>query len=189
MKPSIATAVSSLDRWPVPAWLPAPVLAGVPAGAWRSWLQEKGSLTARLKRHATRRFAVRVLQDQLRQVPLLERQLAAQPHPLMRVREVLLLVDDEPWVFARSLLPRNLRGNLQPRLSQLGNQALGQVLFGHLGMQRGPLFFCRAGQLPFASLWGRASRFQQGSQKLLVTEHFLPVMAERLGLAVESPHE
>lgn len=171
-----------LEHWPAPKWQPAAFLAGAPSGPWRSWLQETGSLTRRLQGQANRHFRVRVLKQGIAPIQEAERQWLQVGQQRIWVRQVLLEVDDQPWVFARSLLPLDSRGSLLRRLTHLGDQALGHLLFANPQVQRGQLQFCAPGQLPFESLWGRASCFQAGSLRLLVAEHYLPAMANHLQL-------
>lgn len=163
-------------------WLPSAHLTGAPAGAWRSWLQEQGSLTLRLKRHAQQGFQVRVLSETVAKVQANERALLGGLHQQAWVRHVLLEVDGKPWVFARSVLPLDARGRLQRRLMQVGNNALGDILFSNPLIKRGPLVFCAPNQLSLPSLWGRASCFSGQNLRLLVAEHFLHPMAKQLFL-------
>ncbi|WP_150112023.1 chorismate--pyruvate lyase family protein [Marinospirillum insulare] len=164
-------------------WLPAAHLTGAPAGAWRSWLQEKGSLTLRLKSHAQQDFKVSVLSEKVILAPANEVALLGCIKQRAWVREVLLEVDGEPWVFARSVLPLNTQGGLRRRLTQVGNTALGQVLFSDPLIKRGPFVFCAPNQLSTPSLWGRASCFYAKNLRLLVAEHFLHPMAKQLALS------
>mgnify|MGYP001944787497 CR=1 FL=1 len=164
-------------------WLPSAHLTGAPAGAWRSWLQEKGSLTLRLKSHAKQGFQVRVLSEEVTSAQVNEQQLLGSLKPRAWVRQVLLEVDGEPWVFARSVLPLDARGILRRRLTQVGNNALGHVLFSDPLIKRGSFVFCAPNQLSTPSLWGRASCFYGQNLRLLVAEHFLHPMAKQLALS------
>lgn len=101
-------------------------------------------------------------------------------------REVTLLCNDQPTVFARSLLPRRaLRGRFRA-LRHLGTRPLGELLFTDPAVQRGHTFFfvvqsgapLYAGASKRASsrsnkFWARASLFYIGKEPLLVTEIFL----------------
>ncbi|WP_416885927.1 chorismate--pyruvate lyase family protein [Marinospirillum sp.] len=180
--PLNASQLQALHLASAPRWQPAVHLTGAPAGAWRSWLQESGSLTRRLQGQAQVSFQVEVLDQGVRPIHQVERQWLQVTHNHIWVRQVLLKVDDQPWVFARSLLPLDTRGNLLRRLTGVGQQALGQLLFSQPDIQRGELRFCAPDQLPFSSLWGRASCFYSGPLRLLVAEHYLPPMAEALQL-------
>jgi chorismate--pyruvate lyase len=98
------------------------------------------------------------------------------------VREVLLMSNDSPLVYARSILPLDtLRGRYR-RLRRLGRTPLGKVLFSDPSMTRGDMQFAQfrlgrekgaGGQLP---IWGRRSIFYLVGKPLLVSEIFLPRM-------------
>ena len=164
-------------------WLPCAHLTGAPAGVWRSWLKEKGSLTLRLKSHAQLNFKVRVLSEEVTRAHPEERILLGCLPQRFWVRQVFLEVDGKPWVFARSVLPLDTRGVLHSRFTQVGNKALGQVLFSDPLIRRGSFVFCAPNQLSLPSLWGRASCFYSHNLRLLVAEHFLHPMAKQLLLS------
>ncbi|WP_416885331.1 chorismate--pyruvate lyase family protein [Marinospirillum sp.] len=167
-------------------WQPNLALVHAPAGAWRSWLQERGSLTQRLQQQARSSFHVELLQQRLVHLRTQElAQLGWSRQPVL-VRQVLLHVDQQPWVYARSLLPLVTSAPLYRRVRHLGNQALGQLLFSSADLQRGTFSYCAPHQLAFPSLWGRQSVFYQQQACVLVAEHFLPPMARALNLASHS---
>lgn len=180
--PVTPSHLQQLNHQPAPVWHKAAHLTGAPPGLWRSWLKEQGSLTRRLQDQAHTSFKVQILNQGILPIQETERQWLGVSHQRIWVRQVLLEVDGQPWVFARSLLPLDSRGSLLRRLTQVGNQALGQLLFANPHIQRGDLQFCAPNQLPFSSLWGRASCFYTDSLRLLVAEHYLPAMATRLKL-------
>lgn len=105
------------------------------------------------------------------------------------VRQVQLLCDGTPWVFARTVVPVTTLSGAQRRLAHLGNRPLGAFLFADPGMQRGAveLACIREGQAMFseasaglkqkpAQVWGRRSVFRVGGKPLLVAELFLPAI-------------
>jgi len=103
------------------------------------------------------------------------------------VRQVQLLCDGQPWIYARTVIPvTSLRGRLR-RLAHLGTRPLGGMLFADRGMRRGTVQLARirAGQAlyvtatsglqpPPAEIWGRRSVFRIAGKPLLVSELFLP---------------
>ena len=100
------------------------------------------------------------------------------------VREVILLGDDVPWVFARSILPKSeLDGSLN-RLARLGNQPLVQIIFNDTQFERLPIqVTCINPSDPLLNqlsidathpLFGRRSLFRYSRTHLLVAEVFLP---------------
>lgn len=106
---------------------------------------------------------------------------------LVYVREVLLLCNDVPVVFAHSVLPfASLRGSWNG-INHLGSRPLGEALFSNPRIQRRPLAFrrlyrahplfrsvTRQQQLDARILWARRSVFCLDLHPLLVTEVFLP---------------
>jgi chorismate--pyruvate lyase len=167
-------------------WKPRPLHGQVPH-ALRPWLTDASSLTARIATRCTE-LRVRVLhtgpsrpmEDERRLVGLARKRHAWS-------REVLLVADGVPVVFAHTVLaPRNLRGHWR-MAAGMGGRPLGAALFAQPRIVRGPLHCERIGfrhplharaeralgrNLP--DLWARRSRFLYGGKPLLVTEVFLP---------------
>ena len=158
------------------------------------WLQDRGSLTARLQNQGT--FAVKLLRQELARPTGDEAAvLNIRPDQLAWVREVALYCDGKPMVFAHTVLPYRPRGPLSRWLSRLGNQSLGALLFAHHGFRRGPLRCKRldprhalflpavramnlSDSLP-PVLWARRSTFAFRRQSVLVTEVFSPAIGAR----------
>ncbi len=159
----------------------------------RSWLLDSGSLSARLVRASNNHFRVHMLSQSWQSARLDEYQLLGiKPKERCLIREVLLLCHEQPWVYARSVLPvTSLVGKLR-HLRQFGTQPLGQLLFNTPGMRRNPFEVAQIGraQLPVAAqlvdhdhlkpntrsepTWGRRSRFTLYDRPLMVSEIFLP---------------
>lgn len=151
-----------------------------------SWLLDPSSLTARLKKHC-QKFRVEVLGQQIEPCHHLEANEDIKAGEQVLVREVLLYCDDQPQVFARSLLPlRSLTGTEQ-KLANLGNESLGQVLFNNPELIRKNIkvsSFEKDSLLqnliqslslkPQPVLWGRRSIFVLHDKPLMVAEVFLP---------------
>jgi len=127
--------------------------------------------------------------SQVRNTPRLDEAqvLGMQPREMAIVRQVRLLCDGNPWVYARTVIPvTSLRGKLQ-RLAGLGTRPLGGVLFADPSMRRGivelaellpghAVYAAATGhmrQRP-AAIWGRRSVFRMSGKPLLVSEIFLP---------------
>ena len=155
----------------------------------RDWLRETGSLTARLQRSG--RFRLTLLSQRLHRAnPDEEESLALPSHARCWVREVLLHCNDRPVIFAHTVLPAEPRGVLSRWLAGLGGRSLGSLLFAHPGFVRGAIEYCRldtrhplyrrvAAVAPVgAVLWARRSRHRLGAQEVLVTEVFLPAIAD-----------
>jgi chorismate--pyruvate lyase len=171
-------------------------LRDVPKGL-AHWLLESGSLTRRVIQSCGQGcFRVRLLR--LAWGPPLnsERQvLDSRRGVMMLIREVELLCDETPWVFARTLIPATSLQRSVRRLTQLGEKPLGAVLFGdpkvHRGLtqyarlqQRHPLYQSATDHLQAKPdiLWGRRTLFTLSSRPLLVNEIFLPDIPLRKGV-------
>lgn len=155
----------------------------------RTWLCDRGSLTRRLKSHCAA-FRVVPLTTGLARANADEYALLGLP-PGTRayVREVLLLCDGIPVVFAHSVLPHaSLRGAWNG-ISRLGNRPLGEALFSDRRILRHPLTYHRVRcdhalyraigrhqPVDTAALWARRSVFSLEGHPLLVTEVFLPAI-------------
>lgn len=157
-------------------------------GELYGWLLDPASLTLRLQHLCDGGFRVRVI-SQRWDTPRLDeaRALGVRPETRAIIRQVQLLCDDKPWVYARTVIPvTSLTGRLQ-RLAHLGTRPLGAMLFADPGMQRGrvELACIRKGETLFADatrglrhrsacIWGRRSVFRIACKPLLVSEIFLP---------------
>ncbi len=152
---------------------------------WRDWLSDTGSLTQRLLDASEGKLSVQIIRQCLDAPRLSERlALGLAPRRLALIREVILLGDGEPWVYARSVLPMTtLTGPLR-KLRRLDNRPLGALLFQSPSMTREPVeVACHNSanaKLPVVlghidtPLWGRRSVFRLNRKPLLVSEIFLP---------------
>jgi len=152
------------------------------------WLLDTASLTRRLQGLCAGGFRVRVL-SQVRGRPCLDeaRVLGMRRGGLAIIRQVQLLCDEQPQVYARTVIPlSSLHGRLR-RLVHLGTRPLGAMLFADRGMSRGvvELARIRSGERLYADaandlrytqgeIWGRRSIFRLANKPLLVSEIFLP---------------
>ena len=106
-------------------------------------------------------------------------------HPCL-IREVLLYCCQQPWVYAKTVMPESSLNNELAHLRDFDNQPLGQLLFNTPGLIRSPFEVAQytAEHLPKEVLnaitadkicqWGRRSRFVVYDKPLLVNEIFLP---------------
>lgn len=154
----------------------------------RPWLQERGSLTARLKRKYPD-FSVQILSQAWRKPNLDEQALLHLPASTRAwVREVMLMGQGQPQVFAHSVISRkDLRGAWHG-LRSIGRVPLGASLFADARVSRGRLHYLKLPTkhplrqalccyFPVARpqpLWARRSLFSLRHYRLLVTEVFLP---------------
>ena len=175
-------------------WLSRPPRATV-APALIPWLTDPSSLTARVKARCSE-FGVELLGQALGRALRDEAVLLGlRAGERVWVREVLLIADGRPVVFARSLLPAcNVRSawNL---FQGFGARPLGAALFSDPAITRAPLActrldardarYHRAHSLlcaqtppvsPARALWGRRSLFYRHGRALMVSEFFLPAI-------------
>lgn len=171
---------SSQARYP---WLKKPFSSHL----YDAWLIGKGSLTARLQQRylnfAVKPVAMKYAKPMQDEAVLLH--LASYKNAL--IREVLLMGNNQPVVFAHSVLPRaSLRGAWRG-LGRLGNKPLGATLFANLKVKRTPLSYKKLSpnhalykqamlyleQTP-SYLWARRSIFSLNCANIMVTEVFLP---------------
>ncbi|WP_229838154.1 chorismate--pyruvate lyase family protein [Cellvibrio zantedeschiae] len=150
----------------------------------RSWLLDNGSLTAKLLKLSQGDFRVEVLRQLNARASLSEAQaLGINPHQICLIREVILRGHNQPWVFARSVLPlSSLTGNLR-HLRKQGNRPLGAFLFSQPHLKRSPIALSLISRhhayvpeklVGDAQIWGRRSIFSLSDKPLLVSEVFLP---------------
>lgn len=148
--------------------------------ALRPWLHDRGSLTQRIRQRCDK-FSVQVLSQKLARITHDEAALLGiPPRQLAHVREVLLLADGRPVVFAHTVVAAHHLQGAWSAIGKLGNRSLGTMLFTHPLVQRNALHFKRlpvpypiqsAGQTTHA--WARRSVFTLYGAPLLVTEFFL----------------
>jgi len=162
--------------------------SGAPAGV-QAWLRDQGSLTRRVMQACGERdFRVRLLhQGWLRPLYSEGRVLRLRRGGATLVREVELLCDTCPWVFARTVIPAtSLKGSAR-RLARLGEKPLGAVLFSDRKVRRGITQFARLQprhplyaaasvhvETKPKELWGRRTLFYLSGRPILVNEIFLP---------------
>jgi chorismate--pyruvate lyase len=163
------------------------------APALRNWLLAPGSLTARLRAHCGR-FEVRLL----RQAGAAGRPDPAspigRPRPVRVLeREVLLVCDGSPVVYAQTVVPAACSGADWPFFNALGSRSLGLTLFHDPRITRGALQHARlSARYPLAqrvkaalpsgdlaaTLHARRCLYRRRRGLLLVSELFLPAIAQ-----------
>jgi len=156
------------------------------------WLIDNGSLTARLQQRFNK-FGVQPIAVKYTKPIQDEAVLLSQPnYTTALIREVLLMGNHQPVVFAHSVLPRaSLRGAWNG-LGRLGNKPLGETLFANPKVKRTSLSYKKLTpknalykhatrhftESPIESkpnyLWARRSIFSLNCANIMVTEVFLP---------------
>jgi chorismate lyase len=163
------------------SWQAAPCAAG----RYRPWLIARGSLTRRIEARAPG-MRVKVLYEGRRRLHRDERFLARGRGALAWTRDVLLVCNGTPVVYAHSVLAPGERGAGWRLMRGMGSRPLGAALFTDPRIGRAMLRQRKAGRghelhrqvsrivkspgVP----WARRSLFMVGKSPILVTEVFLP---------------
>ncbi|HWQ94840.1 MAG TPA: chorismate lyase, partial [Gammaproteobacteria bacterium] len=151
---------------------------------------DPGSLTRRLQQVCSR-FRVQVYRQGWAR-PMLDEAhaLGLRAGERAWVREVHLFCDEQPCVFARTIIPRTTLQGKYRRLTRLGNRSLGAVLFADKTLRRSDLDIAVIGErqalftpatvlssVKPAKIWGRRSLFHLSNRPLLLSEIFLHDMS------------
>ena len=169
-------------------WLKKPILSQ----QYRCWLIDNGSLTKRLQQRYVNFSVKKVSLYYAKPLPDEASLLALKPQQQALIRDVLLLGNNQPVVFAHSVLPRTALRGPWNKLGRLGNKPLGAALFANPKVRRTPLaykklsrnhpLFRRAAkhisQKP-TFLWVRRSIFSLNCANILVSEVFLPQLLQK----------
>ncbi|MCK5729088.1 MAG: chorismate lyase [Methylococcales bacterium] len=147
-----------------------------------SWINEKNSLTQRLRNTHGDAVNVKILFHQWKSPFLSEsKHLNLYPHRYCLIREVLLSADEKPLILARTILPKKTITNAQRQLSHLGTRPLGEVIFSDPYLKRLAMDISLLKKkhwnesLPISpAIWGRRTVYAIQNQPLLVSEFFLP---------------
>ena len=185
MEPIEAHSANGTPNWRAPTQPDAlpddPVL--------REWLEDRGSLTRRLREAGQQNFSLSVLGETMEIASDEDKRLLNSREKHLRVRRVRLGCDAIELVFACTLMPRStlLR---HPWLKELGDQPLGEALadrdsvertdFEYAWIESGHALVSQALQATdttSAGLWARRSRFMVDGSPILVDEVFLPGLA------------
>ncbi len=149
---------------------------------YREWLFDTGSLTKRLVQLTDGDFRVQVLRQYHGPLMMDEQTALGVGHrTLPFIREVNLICGGEPWVYARTVIPRSTERGPGRYLTRLGTKPLGVALFNDPNIRRGQIHVKQVpanaldwGRPAHQTLWGRHSLFYLYEEPLLVSEYFLP---------------
>ncbi len=161
-------------------WLPATLVGRFPA-AIRPWLQDRGSLTQKLKQQCPHFSVQRLFEGFALPLPSEAQKLNLSSQTQVWTRIVLLMCDQQPVVYARTLIPHLTPANPWQRIQNLGNQPLGELLFELPHLHRSEFEFTQTqacwpacpNALSQTLTYARRNLFLQQSHPLLLTEVFL----------------
>ena len=169
----------------IPSLWAEPNRFNIPNLCLKNWLLDTGSLTERLQSRCVS-FHLTLIGQRQAEITLEEFNRVCVPQQQLnpqewQVREVLLWGDNQPWVFARSIIPQRL---CESDFVNLNTKPLGQLIFNDKRFKRMPFEvtnMCPSKafleQLQISSemdLWGRRSAFSFEDLKMTVSEVFLP---------------
>lgn len=159
----------------------------------RGWLTDRMSLTMKLTARSEH-FRVRRLRQERGMCLTDESDMVELPRRShVQEREVLLQCDGRPVVFAHTIVPLNATASDWPFFGTLGERSLGTTLFGDPRVIRGRMQYARLrpqhplverasealGNTEFtAPVFARRCLYRRRNGVLLVTELFLPAIAE-----------
>ncbi|WP_293779459.1 chorismate lyase [uncultured Oxalicibacterium sp.] len=155
------------------------------------WLTDQMSLTRKLIQRCGHFRVQRLMQGHAR-VLADERAILQLPRRVaVQQREVLLRCDEQPVVYAHTVVPLSATAADWPFFGRLGDRSLGTTLFGDPRVQRGQLEYARLpvghplmlraaaaiGMTLTTPLYARRCLYRRHRGWLLVTEVFLPQIA------------
>jgi chorismate lyase len=146
----------------------------IPKTLW-PWLTTHASLTAKLQ--CLGELSVDVIEDTWGAPTSREKKrLKLRPREAARIRTVLLKVNGQVVIYARSIIPaRSLRGHWR-QVKHLKNKPLGGYLFQHRSLIRSNIEVTQLPKRMFpnqqSALWARRSVFHQYGPGILVNEAF-----------------
>ncbi|MFT5519946.1 MAG: chorismate--pyruvate lyase [Enterobacterales bacterium] len=149
------------------------------------WLSDQGSMTNRLIAAAEFPLTVKVTSSSEQDIDTEERAFLKITTTQSYVREVLMSIDNNPWLYGRTIIPHQTLQGDGSEIKLLGDKPLGQLLFKN-GLNSRQFIevatitknhhlyphFAMDGELE--NLWARRSMFLFNGSPLLVQEVFMP---------------
>jgi len=157
----------------------------------RVWLFDNASLTQRLRSACDRKLRVEILNQRWAHPFLTETNcLQLSLGQYVKIREVYLHCHDQPWVFARTVIPQSTLLKIRYSFARLKERPLGEGLFDARTLRRNQtqiaqiypshiLYQLATKSLniqPY-SLWARRSLLYLPQKPILITEVFLPAIS------------
>ncbi len=155
------------------------------------FLFHKGSLTHYIQQHCTGSFSIELISEAWILPMSDEAQLLSlQNDEFTFIRKSRLKCDNQTLVYARTVIPKKTLEGENHKLTNLGEEPLGNILFNDSSTYRSEM---RYAEIPVdcelhkeainklkitSELCGRQSQFFIKEQPLLITEIFLPAILE-----------
>ena len=135
-----------------------------------SWLLEKGPITKRIKK--TGSFQLNLIQDKLSKISIDDKKFINTKSEKIKKREVILLCNDLPIVFAQTIIPTETIENGFSELGNLGTKPLGDILFEKDIFVRNSIVFASFTK-DSNTYWGRKAKYSVKGYRFSVMEIFL----------------
>ena len=136
----------------------------------KSWLVEKGPITKRIKSEEV--FKLNLIKDEIDDIDGSEKKFLDEISGNIRVREVMLMGNNIPRVYAKSLIPVKTIENGFSRLGKLGTRPLGDILFEKEIFKKTDVVYAEF-QDKDSIFWGRKTKYIVKNMPLSVMEVFL----------------
>ena len=136
----------------------------------RSWLLESGPITKRIKKNGS--FKLHLIQDELSFIKQEDKDFINSTSNEIKLREVILLCNDVPIVFAQTIIPFETISNGLEQLGNLGNKPLGDILFEKDVFTKDKVVYALF-ENASGSYWGRKAKYLVKGYKFSVMEIFL----------------
>jgi len=136
----------------------------------RSWLLEKGPITKRIKKNGA--FKLHLIQDKLSFVKQEDKDFIDCKSNEIKLREVILFCENEPIVFAQTIIPFETISNGFKKLGNLGNKPLGDILFEKDIFTKDKVVYALF-ENESGLYWGRKAKYLVKGFKFSVMEVFL----------------
>ena len=136
----------------------------------KSWLIEKGPITKRIKSKES--FKLNLIKDEICSVDDSEKKFLEESSDKIKVREVILMGNNIPRVYAKSLIPIRTIENGFSRLGELGTKPLGDILFEKEIFKKTDVVYAQF-QDKDSIFWGRKTKYIVKNMPLSVMEVFL----------------
>ena len=136
----------------------------------KSWLVEKGPITKRIKSEES--FQLNLLKDEISYVEDVEKEFLDVISNNIKVREVILMGNNIPRVYAKSLIPIRTIDEGFSKLGKLGTKPLGDILFEKEIFKKTDMVYAQF-QNKDSMFWGRKTKYLVKNMPLSVMEVFL----------------
>ena len=155
----------------ISSWIPFEKMDGLLVNKnIKSWLVEKGPITKRIKSEES--FQLNLLKDEISYVEDVEKEFLDVISNNIKVREVILMGNNIPRVYAKSLIPIRTIDEGFSKLGKLGTKPLGDILFEKEIFKKTDMVYAQF-QNKDSIFWGRKTKYLVKNMPLSVMEVFL----------------